>query len=181
MFIVYTPTNRGLERFNYLAQGEFVDCSVTFQRARGEEIPRLVEADGGYGLTGNDLYVNYCLSVADTMTRVVKFMAWPEEMQPRLCLLGPEEKKFERMWFSSEMRVVAPIKYQKIIERYFSLKKWEVSPVFLEGQVERQIRLGKADVAIDIVYSGKTMLEERLRIYDTVFDQSGLVLITKDI
>ncbi|PIN87563.1 hypothetical protein COV12_03215 [Candidatus Woesearchaeota archaeon CG10_big_fil_rev_8_21_14_0_10_32_24] len=50
----------------------------------------------------------------------------------------------------------------------------------MEGQVEKQIRLGNADLAIDIVCSGKTMKQERLAIYDVIFDQAGLALFTKD-
>ncbi|MBI2666060.1 hypothetical protein HYX13_00450 [Candidatus Woesearchaeota archaeon] len=48
------------------------------------------------------------------------------------------------------------------------------------GQGDRKIRAGQADVAIDIVCTGKTICEERLAVYDTLFNQSGLILFTKE-
>ncbi|MBI2103129.1 hypothetical protein HYT55_04770 [Candidatus Woesearchaeota archaeon] len=178
---VYVPENGGLERFNYLALREFAGRQVQLQRVRGEIIPRLVDECGGYGWTGNDLFVDYALSQNRTSLRVVKLIPWPEQQKPRLCLLGPEEKSSRQFYFYNGNRVVAPDKYQNIIERYFEQSQWYPYVQFLDGQVDRQVRLGKADLAIDIVYSGRTMREERLSIYNTIFDQSGFVLLTKDI
>jgi len=178
---VFIPQNSGLERFNYLALREFTDRAVQFQRVRGESVPQSVEECGGYGWTGNDLFVNYSLSQNKTLLRVVKTIPWPEQQKPRLCLLGPEETLSRQFYFYNGNRVVAPNKYQNIIERYFEQMQWYPDTLFLDGQVDRQVRLGKVDLAIDIVYSGRTIREERWSIYDTIFDQSGFVLLTKDI
>ncbi len=177
---VFVPQNSGLERFNYLALREFTNRQVQLQRVRGEAIPSIVEECGGYGWTGNDLFVDYCLSQNKTSLRVVKSVPWPEQQKPRLCLLGLEETLPRQFYFYNGNKVVAPNKYQNIIERYFEQMQWYPDVQFLDGQVDRQVRQGRADLAIDIVYSGKTMEEERLAIYDTIFDQSGFVLLTKN-
>ena len=176
---VYVPENGGLERFNYLALREFLGRTVRFEKARGENIPQIVEERAGYGWTGNDLFVDYYLSQRETALRVVKFVPWLEETKPRLCLLGPTGF-FDRKKPLFRGKIVAPDKYRNIIKRYFEQSQWYPDVQFLERQVDRQVRLGKADLAIDIVCSGRTMREEKLSIYDTIFDQSGFVLLTKD-
>ncbi len=176
------PSNRGLERFNYLALREFIGRPAVFQRVRGEEISQMVEEQGGYGWTGNDLFNDYCLSAKRTSSlQVLKTITWPEEIKPKLCLVGPEEILTKRMDFCDRLEVAVANKYQNLARTYLQRKKWNPRLSFLSGQVDCQIRLGQADLAIDIVYSGKTMQEEKLRIYDTLFDQAALVLITKDI
>ena len=177
---VYVPENSGLERFNYLALREFTGKLVCFQRVRGEQIPQIVEERGGYGWTGNDLFVDYCLSRDGTSVRVLKSQPWPEETKPKLCLLGPAEKNPRTYYFYNGDRVAAPSRYQNIIERYFEQLQWYPDVQFLDGQVDRQVRQGNADLSIDIVYSGRTMQEERLSIYDTIFDKSGLVLLKRE-
>ncbi|MBI4151506.1 hypothetical protein HY496_00930 [Candidatus Woesearchaeota archaeon] len=153
--------------------------NVIFQRTRGELIPSLVEECGGYGWTGNDLYVNYSLSQDQSQLRRIKMLSWPEEIKPRLCLLGPGEIPVEKYYFYNGNTAVAPRKYINIIEHYCERQQWYPNITFLDGQVERQIRKGYAELAFDIVYSGKTLREERLTIYDTIFDQSGFALLMR--
>ncbi len=153
---------------------------ATPRTARGEDIPALVEENGGYGWTGNDLYCNYLLSRPYSQVRISRFIPWPEEVKPRLCLLGPREGT-PWLYVPNSISIVAPDKYENLVCQYFKEKRWNPLLTFLPGQVDRQVRLGNADLAVDIVYSGKTMNEENLAIYDLLFDQSGLVLLTKDI
>lgn len=176
---VYVPENSGLERFNYLALREFTRKPVVFKRVRGEQIPQLVDEKGSYGWTGNDLYCDYCLSNNNNSLAVLKFVPWPEETKPKLCLLGPVSLPAD-VYFWQGLRIVAPLKYRCLVTQYFAQQQWNPTLQFLEGQVERQIRQGTADLAIDIIYSGKTIRQENLEIYDVVFDDSGFVLLTKD-
>lgn len=186
VFTVFVPENSGLERFNYLALREFNNLPVTFQRARGEAIPRLVESKGGYGWTGNDLFEDYLVSgKGKTLEREI-FFPWPEPSQPKLCLLGPEENSleyFEEKFCSrlEELRLAISDKYQNLVNRYLKSKGWNPQIFSFDGQVEKKIRLEEADLAIDIVYSGRTVRENRLVIYDTVFDNTGLILFYKKI
>jgi len=83
--------------------------------------------------------------------------------------------------YNNQARIVVPNKYLNLAAAYFISKNWSPQIEILEGQVDRQVRLGNADLAVDIVYSGKTLAEEKLKIYQTIFEQSGLVLFTKDI
>lgn len=183
VFTVYVPSNRGLRKFNDLVRSLFSQ-PLRLVEQRGEKIPFLVAEFGEYGWTGKDLYQDYLASGRNSL-RQEQFVSWPEENKPKLCLLGPEEDAFsfysELLEIPGCLKVVAPEKYTNLVQQYFWSRKLQPRIYFLEGQVERQIRLGKADLAIDIVCSGKTAKEERLVVYDTVFNESGLVLLTKDI
>ncbi|MBS3123734.1 hypothetical protein J4437_03790 [Candidatus Woesearchaeota archaeon] len=178
VFTVYLPKNSGLERFNYLALREFYEREVRFFQEPGENISRLVSENGGYGWTGNDLFCEYQLS-GRNLARIYRFVPWPETIKPKLCLLGPEEKSIKTV-LGDGLRIAAPSKYQNLIREYLQQKNIDLNLTYLDGQVERQIRKKQADLAFDIVYSGKTMREEGLAIYDTIFEDSGLVLLTKD-
>ncbi len=182
-FTCFIPENSGLERFNYLASC-FVLPSVTFVKVRGEKIPSLVEREGGLGWTGNDLYADYLASGRGSALRLLRFVPWPEPMKPWLCLLGPEEAAlavFERDLYSSAgmVRIAVSDKYANLAWDYFFRRAWSPAVFLQDGQVEKQIRGGEADLAVDIVYSGRTIREERLAVYDTLFDESGMVLIEK--
>lgn len=185
VFTAFLPENSGLERFNYKAE-QFLPEGIIIVKTRGEKIPELVDRYGGYGWTGNDLYNDYIASRKDSALQVVRFVPWPELEQPRLCLLGPQEYSlpdFEKGLYSALgiARIVAPSKYENLVWDYLTRQGWSPTMIFREGQADRQVRLQEVDLAIDIVYTGKTIREEKLSIYDTIFNQAGLVLLSKDI
>lgn len=183
VFTVYVPENSGLQRFNYLAR-QYVPWA-RLQPVRGEKIPELVEQYGGYGWTGNDLYQDYLSERQKSSLKVINFLPWPESIKPTLCLLGPSEENFpsesELCAYNNGIRVAVPDKYVNLATNYFNRKCWNSIFIIREGQVDRQIRSGQADLAVDIVYSGKTIREENLLIRKVIFEESGLVLLTKDI
>lgn len=180
-FIVYVPENSGLKRFNYLVQQYLPQTYIKL--VRGEKIPEIVEQNGGYGWTGNDLYQDYLLERKKSSLKVINFLPWPELIKPKLCLLGPSEENFpldsELCAYNNGIRVAVPDKYVNFTTNYFSRKCWNSIFIIREGQVDRQIRLGQADLAVDIVYSGKTIRKEQLSIYNIIFDEAGFVLIGK--
>ncbi|MBI2145938.1 hypothetical protein HYU22_01190 [Candidatus Woesearchaeota archaeon] len=185
VFTVFIPQNSGLERFNYLVCSAF-GSRATLVKVRGEEIPAAVEKAGGYGWTGNDLYQDYLRSKKNSSLRRVSFVPWPETTKPQLCLLGPEEYSlffFEERLFSygGGARIAVSTKYVNLARDYLEQQQWSATLLVEDGQVERQVRRGNADLAIDIVYSGQTCRDERLTIYDTIFSESGFVLLAKDI
>jgi len=113
-------------------------------------------------------------------------MTWPEKTLPRLCLLGPQEVELSSFIpdfysYFGKVRVAIPDKYYNLALAYFFNQAWTPSLIVRKGQVDRQIRQGNVDLAIDIVYSEKTIQEENVSIYDTLFNQAGFVLLTKDI
>jgi len=184
-FTAFLPENRGLARFNDRAEA-FLPTRTVIIKTRGEKIPELVDRYGGYGWTGNDLYCNYTSSGKGSALQIARFVPWPEPSPPRLCLLGPQEytlSDFEEGLYSAmgTIRITAALKYENLIWNYLDRQRWSPATIFQTGQVDRQIRLSAADLAIDIVCTGKTIWEEQLSIYDTIFDQAGLVLLAKDI
>lgn len=182
VFTVFVPENSGLRRFNYLALQYLPAAKV--QLVRGEKIPELVNQYGGYGWTGNDLYQDYLASGRNGI-KLLRSIPWPEIISPRLCLLSPQEDNFpsesELCAYNNGVRVAVPDKYVNLARDYLEQKKWNLVLIILSGQVDRQIHAGKADLAIDIVYSGKTIQEENLCVREVIFEDSGLVLLTKDI
>lgn len=151
---------------------------------RAEEIPKIVENSGGYGWTGNDLYQDYLAGDKRNSLKKLSFFPWPEEKKPRLCLLGPKEQSInlfvQRLGISYGcVRIAVADKYENLAWQYFLEKGWTPQPQLLSGQVDRKIRTGEANLAIDIVCTGKTIREECLAVYDTIFDKSGFVLFTR--
>ncbi len=184
VFTVYVPKNSGLERFNPVAREYFPRAD--FIRVRGEDIPQLVERDGGYGWTGNDLYQDYLSAGKGNTLQRLSFFPWPEEKKPRLCLLGPRERRLD--FFAAGLgvnygavRIAVADKYENLAWQYFWERGWTPQVLLLSGQVDRRIRAGEADLAIDIVCTEKTIREECLVVYETLFNQSGLVLFKREI
>ncbi len=177
VFTVYVPDNDGLAQVRDLVKGYF-GSSAEYLLAKGRDIPALVEEKGGYGWTGNDLFQDYLWGRRGQSSLIVEsFTPWPYVDKPRLCLLRPEEKPFI---ISDEEIISIPKKYFNLISAFLEEKRWDPRLLVKNGQVEKQIRQGRADLAIDIVYSGRTLREEGLIIEQVVFDNSGLVLLTKN-
>jgi len=65
-------------------------------------------------------------------------------------------------------------KYIQIAEEYLAGKNCK--KIYLNGSVEQSITLGIADMAIDIVYTGESLQEQKLQIYDKIL-ASDIVII----
>ena len=179
VFTVYVPENSGPARFNYIAASLF-ENSAKLVTTRAERIPQLVESGGGYGWIGNDLWLNYACVASYSNVKVERFFPWPDTIKPRLCLLKPEETKSINDLYWRGCEVAVPIKYANLALTYLQRMLPRSRSKFFAGGVEKQIRKGNADLAIDIVYSGRTIHEQKLSIEDTIFAEAGLVLLTKD-
>ncbi len=183
--VIYVPKNNGLAKFTDRVRQLVKDPQ--FEPVRGEDISLLVDRTlGFFGWTGNDLFEDYCASGKGKYLRVLEFMAWPEIVKPSLCLLGPEQLKisdYSVLLRSGKIKIAVPSKYQNLARKYFELQKWSPEIIVLGGELEKQIRLGVADLVLDIVQSGQSAQRERLCTYQTIFsrEKAGLVLITKDI
>ena len=68
--------------------------------ARGEDVPFLVEqllkqGNNAIGLTGEDLFREYCLINKNTKLKIIRRIGWDDEKalykKPVLCLLGKKD------------------------------------------------------------------------------------------
>jgi ATP phosphoribosyltransferase len=186
VLVVFTvvPKNSGLKRCkdilaDFRATGEILEV-------RGEDVPFWVEellkkGKDTIGVTGQDLYTEYCLRNNATRTKVLKFIDWDDEAalfrKPTLCLLGPKDKSLKTI--PKNQRVCISDKYKLLAERYLSSLEnngFTFERFYVKGSVESSLLIGIADLAIDIVYTGRSMNELGLNVYDKLF-YSNIVLV----
>ncbi|MDO8428200.1 MAG: hypothetical protein Q7S92_03225 [Candidatus Diapherotrites archaeon] len=152
---------------------------------RGEDIPKLVdkftqEGTNVIGITGNDLFTEYCLRTSSKL-KVLKKIEWNNEAylfkKPTLCLLGPENKTLNDL--SKRIRIGINRKYTCISEEY--LKQWKkegqkIQCRYFSGETEQTVKQGLTDLCIEIVCTGSSLQKNGLQIYDKVFE-SDLVIV----
>ncbi|MDO8633824.1 MAG: histidinol-phosphate transaminase, partial [archaeon] len=186
---ILAPKNSGLEKYSKTAFSllKNADPKKTV-KARGEDIPFLLKqyfekGKKAVGITGEDLYSEFCLKEAGGKVGILEKVEWKDPKaffgKPVLCLLGPKNKKLEEL--PKNLVVYISSKYKKIAENYllgFERKGFEVKKVFVNGCVEASFSEGLADLAIDIVYSGRSMEENGLCVYGKIFE-SNLVILGK--
>ena len=128
------------------------------------------------GITGEDLYSEYCLETKNKL-KVLKNVVWPDEFKPKLCLLGPKEKNFTDM--PNAIKLCINRKYKKLAKRYcdsLENKGYIIDIVYASGASEEFYAKGIVDLVIDIVYSGESAQQYGLKIYEQLFE-SDIVII----
>ena len=158
--------------------------------SRGEDIPFIVEelSQNGktvFGLTGSDLLKEYQLSKYESKLSVIKTFVWLDEKakfgKPTLCLLGTKEKNFEQL--PKNLKVCINSKYKNIAKRYLNVlesKGYKFVKIYLSGSTEAAYCNGLSDLVIDIVYTGASIKESDLEVYDKIFESDFLVIGVQD-
>jgi len=151
---------------------------------RGEDIPKLVDelnsaGSKAIGITGEDLFTEYCLGT-QTSLAILKKIPWRGAGmvfgKPTLCLLGYETTKLEGKGTVScavnpKFRLLSENYLEKLRRNGLSVEVKEVN-----GNLERAVEQGIADLCLDVVCTGKAMRECGLSILEKVFE-SDIVLI----
>lgn len=185
-FIV-APKNSGLDEYRRKALALLCNADPSSViEVRGEDVPLWVSqlsAKGRrvVGLTGEDLFREYCLRARTRKFRVLKRITWSDEAalfsKPCLCLLGPKEKSLNDL--PSNATVCISSKYKQIAKRYLNLleyKGFSFLKLYVGGSVESSCAQGIADLAIDIVYTGSSMEKYGLRVFDKIFESDFLII-----
>ncbi len=153
---------------------------------RGEDVPlfvkRLLRAGTKViGMTGYDLYREWCLRERERELQIIKVIEWddPSAMfgKPTLCLLGPGGMTMDTM--PRRCRVAVADKYRKTAKSYLNLleeRGFRFEKMYLSGAVETACSEGIADLAIDIVYSGSTIKQLGLVVYEKIFSSDFVVI-----
>ncbi|MBU0758120.1 MAG: hypothetical protein KKF44_08685 [Nanoarchaeota archaeon] len=187
VFIVL-PKNSSLQR--YVKQALlFLDAQANEKlEVRGEDISFFVKelirkGRDAIGLTGEDLFREWKLRERETELVILKKIGWNDEKalfnKPVLSLIGPKDKSIE--FLPKELSVAIPEKYKTIAKKYLNFyeqRGYTFKKIYLKGQVETTCSIGISDLAIDIVYSGKTIEKLGLSVYDKIF-KSNFVIIGK--
>jgi len=158
--------------------------------SRGEDVPFIIEelSQTGkrvIGLTGRDLFKEYELSKYNTKLTVLKTISWEDKKamfgKPVLCLLGSKDKKLEDL--PKNLKVCINSKYKNLAKRYLNLLEengFKFSKIYLSGSTEAAYCNGLSDLVIDIVYTGASMKNANLEVYDKIFESDFVIIGVKD-
>lgn len=155
-------------------------------KVRGEDVPfwveKLLDKDKDViGITGQDLYKEYSLKNYKTKIKILKTIDWKDDKamfsKPTLCLLGPTNKSMDTI--PKKLRICISDKYKLIAKKYLNFLETQgftFEKFYVKGSVEESYSMGLSDVVIDIVYTGKSINELGLSVYDKIF-YSNFVII----
>ncbi|MBI2647043.1 hypothetical protein HYW99_01070 [Candidatus Woesearchaeota archaeon] len=158
--------------------------------SRGEDIPFIVEelSQNGkkvIGLTGKDLLKEYELSKYNTKLVVLKTILWSDKDaifdKPVLCLLGSKNKKLEDL--PKKLKVCINSKYKNLSKKYLNLlesRGYSFIKIYLSGSTEAAYSNGISDLVIDIVYTGASMKNANLEVYDKIFESDFVIIGVKN-
>jgi ATP phosphoribosyltransferase len=173
------PKNSGLKKYSEIALARLNAQSSEKLEVRGEDVPFWVEGllkkgKKAIGITGQDLYKEYCLNNYRTGTKTLFLIPWEDENalfgKPTLCLLGPENKSLDTI--PKKQRICISGKYKTIAKRYLNLleeRGFVFEKFYVSGSSESSFSVGLADLVIDIVYTGRSMKALGLSVYDKIF------------
>ena len=158
--------------------------------SRGEDVPFIIEelsqnGKKAIGLTGRDLFKEYELSNYNTKLLVLKTINWNDKNamfgKPVLCLLGPRGKKLED--FPKNLRVSINSKYKNLAKKYLNIledKGYRFAKIYLSGSTESAYCNGISDLVIDIVYTGLSIKNANLEVYDKIFESDFVIVGVKN-
>ena len=158
--------------------------------SRGEDVPFIIEelsqnGKKAIGLTGRDLFKEYELSKYNTKIAVLKTIDWNDKNaifgKPVLCLLGPKGKKVEDL--PKNLRVSINSKYKNLAKKYLNIledKGYRFAKIYLSGSTESAYCNGISDLVIDIVYTGSSIKNANLEVYDKIFESDFVIVGLKN-
>jgi len=183
LFIV--PKNSGLAFCRDVSKEKFKELRQII--VRGEDVPSCVNeminlGKKTIGITGEDLFLDYKLGNPDSQIEIIEKIPWTDESamfgKPTFCLLGPKGKEIKDL--PKKVRICANKKYKNIVEKYLvKLKsnfKLDCTVMYLGGATEEAFEEGLCELVIEIVYSGKSINECDLEVYEKII-KSDLVVI----
>ena len=175
---LYIPKNSGLHEYvnNLLSEigvgdsGEFSradgsEGTLEIISARGEDVPQrvddcLLRGEAAYGLTGDDLFDEYMLGVADSPLGVFNTYDWfdpnAQFNRPALCLLN---RSGRIQHSTAEVSVAVNRKYELSSRQYLSQRfqtgNPQISIVDYAGDTENTVAEGTHDWCVEVVYRGE--------------------------
>jgi ATP phosphoribosyltransferase len=185
VFIV-VPKNQGLKEYKEKILAELKSLNSKILEVRGEDVGFWVDELSKIekkviGLTGEDLFKEYCLRQKENKIKTIRKIEWKDEKalfkKPVLCLIGSKYSSLEKM--PKQLKVCIASKYKEIAKRYLNqleTKGYTFDKIYANGSIETSIIAGISDLIVDIVYTGKSIEEAKLAIYDIIFESNFLVI-----
>ena len=188
---ILVPTNTSLKAYAQKALEDILTGSANILEFRGEDIPLVICSLAALnrkaiGLTGEDLFRDFLLKNRNSGLVMLKKVVWeyPKALfgKPTLCLLGPKGKSLLDFPKGQELRVGISSKYKQLAKKYLNQlegRGYVFRKISVNGCCETAITAGLADLAIDIVYTGKSVLDAELEVYDRVFTSDFVIIGSK--
>ncbi|MDV0445114.1 ATP phosphoribosyltransferase [Methanimicrococcus sp. At1] len=147
------------------------DPDITFIFARAADIPLYVaEGTADIGITGLDLVTERGADVECLID--LKYGS------SRLVLAVPESSEIQKPEDLSGKRVAT--EFPEITRQFFEFNKIEdVEVIQVSGACEMTPHIGVAEAIVDITSSGTTMMINKLRAIDVVFDSKVFLIANK--
>ena len=118
------------------------------------------------GVAGKDILLEYAPEVYELLDL--------DMGKCRMCVAGPADFRDDP---SRPLRVAT--KFPNIARRHYSQKSREIDIIHLNGSIELAPLLGLSDVIVDIVETGKTLLENHLAPLETIVPISARLISNK--
>ncbi len=148
---------------------ETEDKKYRFFLSKPSDVPTYVDHGvADIGIVGKDTILEEALEVYEVLD--LGFGAC------RMMVAGEPAKK-ELLSSGKQIRVAT--KYPNIAQKYFDKSNRNVSIIKLNGSVELGPLVNLSDVIVDIVESGKTLIENGLEPLEFVADLSARVIVNK--
>ena len=118
------------------------------------------------GIAGKDILLEYLPEVYDLLDLGVG--------KCRMCVAGKREFRDRR---DRTLRVAT--KFPRIAKSYYSARSRDIDIIKLHGSIELAPLLELSDVIVDIVETGKTLLENGLEVKETIVPISARLIANK--
>jgi len=118
------------------------------------------------GVAGKDILLEYSPDVYELLDLNVG--------KCRMCVAGPKDFRDDP---SQTLRVAT--KFAHIARRYYASQSRQIDIIKLNGSIELAPILGLSDVIVDIVETGKTLLENGLAPLETIVPISARLIANK--
>ena len=146
------------------------DLKLRFFLAKGPDVPTYVEYGAAdIGIVGRDTILQEARNIYEVLDLGFG--------KCRMCVCGPESAR-DLLQHHEQIRVAT--KYPKIAKDYFYNKKHQtVEIIKLNGSIELAPIVGLADVIVDIVETGSTLVANGLKVYEDICRISARMIVNK--
>ena len=146
---------------------ESLEAGVRYFWVKPSDVAIYVErAAADIGIAGRDILLEYQPEVYELADLGVG--------KCRMCVAG---KKGARESRDQTLRVAT--KFPRIARNYYSALSRDIDIIKLHGSIELAPLLGLSDVIVDIVETGKTLLENDLEVKETIVPISARLIANK--
>ena len=143
------------------------EAGVSFFWVKPSDVAIYVERGAAdVGVAGKDILLEYAPDVYELLDLNLG--------RCRMCVAGPEDFLDDP---ARSLRVAT--KFPNIARGYYSSLSREIDIIHLNGSIELAPLLGLSDVIVDIVETGKTLLENHLAPLETITPLSARLIANK--